>query len=157
MKQRLPTFEEMYSDQSNDNTRKGFVPYRKDGKYVHSLMVEMIADRWASGAMLVLNVYECIDSYKKASPILSKVAYNNHYHDSELDYLYISPTLDQQALISALSSGDLRGKYAEEIASLLYVDLFVLNPKSGLREILPDVVKEYERRWAEYGWTLKSK
>jgi hypothetical protein len=157
MKQNPPTFVQEYSDCRNDNVSDGFVPYRKNKEYIHSLFVEMIAYKWMCGAMLILNVYECVNGHKKIDPLLNKVAYTNHSHQAEDDHLYIMPTLEQERLITALSSGDLRGKYAEEIALSLYTDLFVLNPKGGLKDILPKVVKTWEERYVKFGWERKSK
>ena len=41
--------------------------------------------------------------------------------------------------------GDLRGKYAENIANSLYIDLFILNPKGGMKEFLPNIVDFYQK------------
>jgi hypothetical protein len=147
MKQKPPTFEQEYSEHSwqDSHVYEGFIPYKRNEEYIHSLLVEMIADKWRHGAMLVLNVYECVNNNKKINPLLTKVVYTNYY-SSESSLERIIPTPTQERLINALSSGDLRGRYAEDIAFSLYIDLFVLNPKSGFKDILPKVVEKYMKK-----------
>ena len=111
----------------------------------------MIATKWDGGGMLFLNVYECVRGDKKSEPILTRKVWANHSHNSENDIFYINPS-EQEELIDALSSGDLRGRYAEEVASFLYTDLFLLNPKSGMKEIIPKVVEKLEKHYIEYGF-----
>jgi hypothetical protein len=120
------------------------LPYvNNDGKKVLEFITEMVFDRQIRcgilTSVLIFSAYEIhADDYKQHLVYTTEVFYEA-FRDGD-----ITPSVEQTLLIEALSHGELRGRYAENIANSLYVDLFLKNPKSKMREFLPDVVEYWE-------------
>jgi hypothetical protein len=149
MKQKPVTFEVEYK--AGDRLSL-FEPYMVGDKTVGVVRLEMSAE---SLGTLVVRVYEQrspqFGSFDWTwDPVYSEYVFDRHREFRE-EYGVV-PTGEQFRLMEALAFGDLRGKYAEDTAKLLYIDLFLLNPETGLRKYIPKVVEWFEREWKEMGW-----
>jgi hypothetical protein len=160
MKQKPITFESRYTRRGGDGETlfSEKLPYiNNKGERVIELIVEMIFDKQICCNVLIsiltFKAYEIYASDYKPHCIYTKEV-SNSFSDVCLD---IIPSSEQKQLIEALCSGDLRGRYAENIAKSLYVDLFLMNPKSKMKELFPDIVEFWVSFWAEYNIERVSK
>lgn len=110
--------------------------------------------------MLHFKVYE-YSSYEAMNEDIRKVhevkIWGNKFINEDNKDFEIIPSGEQTLLMEALSSGDARGEYAQSIAHNLFVDMILLNPKSGMKKLYPKLVEFYEKAWAKYNWERKSK
>jgi len=150
MKQNPVIFTTTYTDHGGDGDTDFSEKLRytnNQGKRVIEFVTEMVFDRQIRcgvlTSILIFSAYEVhADDYKRHLVYTTEVFYEPFRRpvvDSD-----IIPSIEQTLLIEALSHGELRGRYAENIANSLYVDLFLKNPKSKMREFLPDVVEYWE-------------
>jgi hypothetical protein len=149
------TFSETYSDEYSHHSR-GFKAYRNEkGERIHALQVVLEARTWNKGFCLVLSIIEHYSSVviidektniahggeSRTRKIAERCVYD-HSPDPK-DQI----SFEQNILLTALASGELRGKYAEDIATSLYLSLFVKPQDSIIREILPEVAKFWDNWW----------
>ena len=148
-------FIERYNDESGeDKVRRGFKPHRnKDDEYIIERRVEVEPGTWNHGVALKFRIVEVYQKKNAGGKAERRLGEEVWYYDRLHDYHYTAKNEAQIRLMQALASGDLRGKYAEDIARELYLELFVADPDedSPMRTYLPDVVKFWEHFWKTGG------
>lgn len=156
------SFEQRYSDESfAENYYKGFKPFVTDAnEYISERWVKITPTIWngGHGAALMFEIWERVNPRNGKSPHNRKI-YDTWIYDlhPSKDLEMVRPTSDQARLMGALASQELRGKYCESIVHDLYVDLFLLNDKSGAATYLPDVVKFWKDHYEKHDFTKTSK
>jgi len=151
MKIQPTTFVQEYDEHGygqQTDTYPGFIPYYDNKKYYYKIKIEMVARKWCSGSVLCFDVYRMTNGAYENIRSLSRDVYTNKWLSQKEveEFGHIIPNCDQSQLIEALASGDLRGRYAEDIAYRLYVELFLLHPYSGIKQELPKVIEETLKR-----------
>ena len=154
-----------YSDEnisfSRNDTKKGFAAIKGEKENIWARFVEIEFHSHSRGTYMQVRICEEVspktlkevDGYTVYDKVFDRKLYELDIYDnpSPNSEFAICPTAAQALLMNAMHTGDIRGKYAEEIVNQLYVDLVVLHPKSEFGKYLPKV-KEFFEDWVAKGY-----
>lgn len=151
-------FQSVYSnDLLIDGYEHGFTPFfNEQNEKVTERIVEIEPTTWVQGFALRVRVLQKVCPFNH-KPRIEKLVETWIYDRPESSDDFIHPTTEQTLLIGALHNGEIRGRYADNIVTNLYIDLVVLNPKFKLDLYLPEVVEFWRKHYDKYGFTIKSK
>ena len=142
---KMPTiWRRRYAGESfgNDGVYDGFTPYRKDeDTYISERVVEIEQSKWNGGSVLIVRYFDKSTTAEFKLHEFDIFTHNN-YHDGQIE-----PNAEQEILIDALCSDDLRGRYAEMVAYKLFVDLIVFKENSKFKEYFPEVYAWYKKNY----------
>lgn len=127
--------------------------------YVDSMFVEIYFDSWNQGVCMIVEIYkkEFPENTKPRNTMIDKYVFHDKLvADNDYD---IVVTMEQKQLMGCLFAGDIRGQYAENIVTSLFVDICLLNDRSPivLARHLSDVVMWYAKTWEKFGIKRVSK
>lgn len=159
------TYSERYDNSSGDhNVKRGFDPYRNEqGEYIIERKVTLYPRTWNKGFCLALTITEDYTTptftttddkgvqylnggERKTRKLVEQWVYDYPHPDDPQKLTY-----EQIRLLMALACGELRGEFADNIATDFYIDVFVRDPdpESPVRKYLPQVAKFWDNHWAK--------
>lgn len=168
MKRNPIIYSQVYENNAgHEGAEEGFKAFKNNkGEYVFRRIVTLQPKEWMRGVYLYFTINEeySTPTYeeKRGKEIFLLGGENRTrkitdytIYDYQSDPKIITLTIEQRLLTIALAE-DLRGNYANQIARQLYVDCFVLNKQSPLKEFLPDVYNFHLKLKNDYSITTKT-